>query len=98
MHDDDYLDEDLRSTGGVYFDFTTVRADGSAVRVLLVDTLSDGVTPTAEALEKAAIIRGARPRDELRLVPKVRGGTTRSRYTVSALQCAIRWVLGRAGR
>ncbi|MCH7848568.1 MAG: hypothetical protein IIB53_09425, partial [Planctomycetes bacterium] len=56
--------------GSAYPDITAVR-NGRTVRVNTVDTLTNGVTPTARELRNAAKIRAAqRPRDHLVLIPK----------------------------
>jgi filamentous hemagglutinin len=42
----------------------------STVRIQTIDTLADGVTPTAAEAAAAARIEAAFPKDELILVPK----------------------------
>ena len=51
--------------GSTWVDFTARRADGSAVRIQTVDTLADGVTPTAMERAAADRIRAAFPDDKL---------------------------------
>ena len=40
------------------------------IRIQSIDTLADGITPTADEAAAAGRIRGAFPDDELRLIPK----------------------------
>lgn len=58
--------------GGTYVDFAAIRLDGSVVRVQTIDTLADGITPTAREAAAAARIRATKPNDTLILIPKVR--------------------------
>jgi RHS repeat-associated protein len=67
-------EEFLRSaTGGRlgsnYVDITAVR-NGRTLRINTIDTLSDGVTPTAREAAAAAAIRAKTPGDHLLLIPK----------------------------
>lgn len=55
--------------GGTFVDLTVT--DGtSTIRIQTVDTLADGVTPTAREAAAAARISAAFPNDQLILVPK----------------------------
>jgi filamentous hemagglutinin len=56
--------------GGTFVDVTARASDGSIVRVQTIDTLADGVTPTANEAAAAARIRARFPNDRLILVPK----------------------------
>ena len=57
--------------GGIFVDITAVhKQTGKTVRVLIVDTLADGITPTKREAAAAALIRAKFPDDELRLIPK----------------------------
>jgi hypothetical protein len=62
----------LRRAGGTFVDITGRAADGRTVRIQTIDTLPDGITPTAREAAAAARIRAVFPRDELRLIPKSR--------------------------
>lgn len=55
--------------GGTWVDITAKRGD-QTVRVQTIDTLADGVTPTAGEAAAANRIRSAYPTDILLLVPK----------------------------
>jgi RHS repeat-associated protein len=58
------------TTGGTWVDITAINEDGSITRVQTVDTLGDGITPTAREEAAAGRIRAAFPDDELILIPK----------------------------
>jgi filamentous hemagglutinin len=58
------------TTGGTWVDITAQAEDGSITRVQTIDTLADGVTPTAREAAAAARIRAAFPNDQLNLIPK----------------------------
>jgi hypothetical protein len=60
------------SRGGTYVDITAVK-DAKRVRIQTVDTLADGVTPTANEAAAAARIRARYPGGELRIIPKTCG-------------------------
>jgi len=55
--------------GSAYPDITAIK-DGRILRINTIDTLSDGLTPTAREAAAAAKIRMLRPDDHLLLVPK----------------------------
>jgi filamentous hemagglutinin len=54
---------------GPFVDFTAT--DGTTtIRIQTIDTLADGITPTAAEAAAATRIRSAFPNDQLLLVPK----------------------------
>lgn len=72
--DEEFIPGDVPGStrGSTWVDFTAWRSDGSAVRVQTVDTLADGVTPTAAERAAAERIREKFPNDELILIPKTK--------------------------
>jgi hypothetical protein len=57
--------------GSAYPDITAIK-NGRTLRINTIDTLSDGLTPTAREAANAAKIRALRPNDHLLFVPKPR--------------------------
>ena len=57
--------------GSAYPDITAIK-NGRTLRINTIDTLSDGLTPTAREAANAAKIRSLRSNDHLLLVPKQR--------------------------
>lgn len=57
------------TSGGTWVDITATNGSRT-VRIQTIDTLADGVTPTAREAAAAERIRKAFPNDELILVPK----------------------------
>ncbi len=55
--------------GGTFVDITA-KCGSKTLRIQTIDTLGDGITPTAREMAAAARIRAAFPGDELRLIPK----------------------------
>ena len=67
-------EEFIRGAGGgrrgsAFPDITAIKS-GKTLRINTIDTLRDGVTPTARESRNAARIRSLRPEDRLLLIPK----------------------------